>query len=109
MAVWRKSVIDLKGHAALVTGSSKGVGRAIAIAFAQAGADVVIHGREKGAEADEVIATCGKAGVKVDFNARLSARRDHFIRLRAFLAAMNHHVRAGLRERDRDRAADAFA
>jgi len=60
-------MIDLRGHAALVTGSSKGVGRAIAIAFAQAGADVVIHGREKGAEAEEVIATCRKHGVKADF------------------------------------------
>ncbi len=60
-------MIDLKGHAALVTGSSKGVGRAIAIAFAKAGADVIIHGREKGADADEAMSVCRGCGVKVDF------------------------------------------
>ncbi|HTN76443.1 MAG TPA: SDR family oxidoreductase [Pirellulaceae bacterium] len=40
-------MIDLRGHAALVTGSTKGVGRSIAEAFAKAGADVVIHGRDE--------------------------------------------------------------
>jgi NAD(P)-dependent dehydrogenase (short-subunit alcohol dehydrogenase family) len=41
-------VIDLKGHVALITGSTKGVGRSIAEAFARAGADVVLHGRGGG-------------------------------------------------------------
>jgi glucose 1-dehydrogenase len=40
------SVIDLKGHAALVTGSTSGVGRAMADAFVEAGAEVVTHGLE---------------------------------------------------------------
>jgi 3-oxoacyl-[acyl-carrier protein] reductase len=31
---------------ALITGSSNGIGRAIALAFAEAGAEVIIHGRE---------------------------------------------------------------
>jgi NAD(P)-dependent dehydrogenase (short-subunit alcohol dehydrogenase family) len=60
-------VIDLKGHAALVTGSSKGVGKAIAEAFAQAGADVLIHGRDSGDEAKETIARCKSFGVRCDF------------------------------------------
>src|SRR5687767_261318 len=59
--------IDLKGHAALVTGSTKGVGRAIAEAYAEAGADVVIHGRASGAESEEVLAKCRGFGVKATF------------------------------------------
>jgi NAD(P)-dependent dehydrogenase (short-subunit alcohol dehydrogenase family) len=61
--------IDLKGHAALVTGSTKGVGRGIAEAYAQAGADVVIHGRGGGAESEEVLARCRGFGVKAEFAA----------------------------------------
>lgn len=60
-------MIDLKGHAALVTGSSKGVGRAIVEAFAAAGADVVIHGRQTSREAEEVLERCRGMGVKADF------------------------------------------
>lgn len=44
---------SLSGHAALVTGSSSGIGKAIALEFARAGADVLIHARQnrEGAEA----------------------------------------------------------
>lgn len=34
----------LKGNAAIITGSSRGIGREIALAFARNGADLVIHG-----------------------------------------------------------------
>ena len=43
-------MIDLKGHSALVTGSTSGVGRAIADAFVNAGAQVVTHGLEPSAQ-----------------------------------------------------------
>ena len=36
-------MIHLRGHSALITGSTKGVGRSIALAFAEAGANVVLH------------------------------------------------------------------
>ena len=39
---------SLKGDVALVTGSSKGIGRAIALAFAEQGADLVITARGQG-------------------------------------------------------------
>jgi len=39
--------IDLSGKVAIVTGSSRGLGRAMAIALADAGADVVITSRDK--------------------------------------------------------------
>jgi len=60
-------MIDLKGHAVLVTGSSKGVGRAIAEACAAAGANVVINGRNLGPEAREVLESCQSHGVSASF------------------------------------------
>jgi NAD(P)-dependent dehydrogenase (short-subunit alcohol dehydrogenase family) len=60
-------MIDLKGHAALITGSTKGVGRSIAEAFARAGAGVVIHGRSRDQAAEEVLANCRRSGVQAEF------------------------------------------
>ncbi|WP_162931125.1 SDR family NAD(P)-dependent oxidoreductase [Streptomyces sporangiiformans] len=38
-------MFDLSGHRALVTGSSKGIGLALAIGLAEAGAEVILNGR----------------------------------------------------------------
>jgi 2-deoxy-D-gluconate 3-dehydrogenase len=45
MTSWLESQFSLTGKKALVTGSSKGIGASIAIAMAQAGADIVLVGR----------------------------------------------------------------
>jgi len=58
-------MIHLKGHSALVTGSSSGVGRAIAEAFAEAGANVIIHGKDADHGMKDVAARCSARGVTV--------------------------------------------
>jgi len=60
-------MIDLHGHSALVTGSTKGVGRSIAEAFAAAGCHVVLHGRNRDANAEEALSTCRSRGVHADY------------------------------------------
>jgi 3-oxoacyl-[acyl-carrier protein] reductase len=45
---------DLSGRRAVVTGSSSGIGRAIALEFARAGADVIVHARRSTGEAERV-------------------------------------------------------
>ena len=47
MTNWLQSQFSLTGKTALVTGASKGIGASIAIAMAQAGADVVLVGRSQ--------------------------------------------------------------
>ena len=44
-------VFDVAGRTALVTGSSRGIGRALAQGLAEAGCDVVLHGRDEAAVA----------------------------------------------------------
>ena len=52
----------LDGQVALVTGSSRGIGRAIASELARQGAAVAVHGRDAGAVADAVTSISAHGG-----------------------------------------------
>ncbi len=54
----------LNGKTALVTGASRGIGRAIALALAQGGAQVLVHYSSNEKEADAVVAEIRKDGGK---------------------------------------------
>ena len=56
----------LSGKTALVTGASRGIGRASALALAKAGAQVLVHYSSSEKEADAVVAEIRKAGGKAD-------------------------------------------
>jgi 3-oxoacyl-[acyl-carrier protein] reductase len=58
------SRFSLSGKNAVVTGGSRGIGRAIALGLAEAGADVVITFREKRGEAENVAREIGKLGCR---------------------------------------------
>lgn len=65
------SLFDLAGKTALITGSSKGIGRAIAHELARAGADVVISSRKADVcqtVADEINADTGGRAIVVPAN-----------------------------------------
>jgi len=55
---------ELAGKVAIVTGAGRNIGRAIALALAQAGAAVVVNVRSNQAEADAVVAEIAKSGGK---------------------------------------------
>jgi 3-oxoacyl-[acyl-carrier protein] reductase len=59
-------VTDLSGKTALVTGASRGIGRASALALAKAGAKVVVHYSRGAKEAESVVTDIRNAGGRAD-------------------------------------------
>ncbi|MCM3615933.1 SDR family oxidoreductase [Microbacterium enclense] len=70
---------DLTGRLALVTGSSRGIGRSLAQGLAEAGATVIVHGRDAataGRAADEIAAATGATVHVATFDVGDSAAVD---------------------------------
>lgn len=55
---------DLEGHTVLVTGSAKGLGRALTLACAERGANVAVHYHTSGDAASEIAEQARDAGVE---------------------------------------------
>jgi 3-oxoacyl-[acyl-carrier protein] reductase len=71
---------DLAGRAAPVTGASRGIGRAIAVALAAAGADIAVNYRSRADAAEEVCAQIRRLGrrtikIAADVSRSAEARR----------------------------------
>jgi 3-oxoacyl-[acyl-carrier protein] reductase len=69
------SFASLDGKRALVTGASRGIGRAIALELAAAGAEVVVGFRSGADEAEEVARETGGRAVQADVSKPEEARR----------------------------------
>ncbi|MCR5148103.1 MAG: 3-oxoacyl-[acyl-carrier-protein] reductase [Eubacterium sp.] len=69
--------MDLKGKTAVVTGGSRGIGRAICVKLASLGANVVTCYANSSAAADETVKLCEEYGVKaVAVKADISVKED---------------------------------
>jgi 3-oxoacyl-[acyl-carrier protein] reductase len=71
----------LDGQIAVVTGASSGIGRAIALALAGEGADVVVNYARSAAQAQEVVATITERGRRAMALAGDVSRKDDVDRL----------------------------
>ena len=71
---------ELAGLRALVTGSTSGIGRAIALELARGGADVIVHGRRSAEAVEATAAEVGRAGTRSVV--QLADLRDPTARLR---------------------------
>ncbi len=59
-----RSAKELDGLRVAVLGSTSGIGRAVALKLAEAGADVIVHGKRSRAKADEVAELVRQQGVR---------------------------------------------
>jgi len=72
--------MNIKGKVALVTGGSRGIGAATALALAQAGAKVAIVGRREDADARQTIEALKKIGVRSELLLADCGRPDEVAR-----------------------------
>ena len=82
----------LTGQRALVTGANSGIGKGVAIALGQAGADVVVNYVEGDDAANDVVDEIRKSGVRAyAYKADVSAEDQVEAHVRADDAGIRHH------------------
>jgi 2-deoxy-D-gluconate 3-dehydrogenase len=91
MASYLEQKFGLRGKVALVTGSSQGLGKAMARALAQSGADVIVNGRDA-AKLAPVVGEISALGVKATAIAADLGKRDEVQRLIEQAIAWQGHL-----------------
>src|SRR3954462_10907029 len=59
------NLFDLAGRVAIVTGANTGIGQGIAVALAEAGADVVLVGRSPAEETEQKVRAAGRRALQI--------------------------------------------
>lgn len=89
-------LINLRGKRAIVTGGSRGIGAAVSLMLARAGADVIIGYRSRAEQAAQIAAKCGELGVRAfpheaDLST-LDGNRSLFARAKGELGGVDIYV-----------------